>query len=179
MSNQREWSLDNFLNELRQLRKSLEQLGPSYMAALDRVTQMPVEFDRRWWSSRVDRLTEKVRVDYQKYQAQTERANLLGKFVTSLTDVVLKAGRMEPVPLPNSLKSGISISPFGNIAPTLLNDPSRQSGVLYIKFEEFEAIAQRLKGEILKGAVVPKNEDEIPRLIFRLAAKSPEKSPGE
>ena len=28
-------------------------------------------------------------------------------------------------------------------------------------------IAQRLKGEVLKGTIVPTSEDEIPKLIYR------------
>jgi len=32
-------------------------------------------------------------------------------------------------------------------------------------------VAQRLKGEILKGMVVPESEDEIPGLVYGLAAE--------
>jgi hypothetical protein len=50
--------------------------------------------------------------------------------------------------------------------PALFDDPNRQPDVILITFEEFEAIAQRLKGEILKGTLVPKSKDEIPKLIY-------------
>jgi len=157
----------------------MEQLTPPYRAALERVAQMPVEFDRRWWSSRVDVLIEKVKVGYQNYQAQAQQADLYAKFMTAAIDIALRAGRMEPVPPPDSLRAGISISLSGTIEPALLGDPSRREGVVLLKFEEFEAIARRLKKEILKGTVVPKNEVEIPGLIFTLASQRPGKSPGK
>jgi len=46
-----------------------------------------------------------------------------------------------------------------------------QPDVILITFEQFQATAQRLKGEILKGTVVPKSEDEIPRLIYHDVVK--------
>jgi len=38
--------------------------------------------------------------------------------------------------------------------------------VILSAFEEFGAIAQRLKGEIMKRTVMSKNKGEIPRLIY-------------
>ena len=78
---------------------------------------------------------------------------------------------MQPVALPHSPQIGISISQLSKIEPALLNDPYRQPNVIFITFEEFEATAHRLKGEILKGTIVPKSEDEIPRLIHALVLK--------
>jgi len=179
MSDQREWSLDNLSSELRQLRESLEQIGPLYRVALDSVAYMPVEFGRRWWSSRVDMLMQRVRVDYAKYMAQAQEAGFNVTLMAALVDSILKAGGMEPAAPPASLKVGISISALGKIEPTLLDDPLRQSGVLHITFEHFEATGQRLKREILKGKVIPKNEEEIPGLIFARASQPPGKSPGK
>jgi len=85
--------------------------------------------------------------------------------------VHLKAGGMEPIPLPNSLRLGVSISPSGKIVPTLMDDPNRQLDAVIVTYEEFVAVAQRLKDELLKGTLVPSSEDEIPRLIYSLASK--------
>ena len=108
-----------------------------------------------------------IKSNYQNWQAEAPKADLLAKFMTMAMDIALKAGKMEPIALPPSPKVGISISPSGKIEPALLNNQYRQPGVIIITFEEFEAIAQRLKSEMLKGTVVPKSEDEIPKLIYR------------
>ena len=169
MSNQSERSLDSLLSELHKLREKAEELAPLYGAMLEKVAQMPADFGRRWWSSRVNVLLQEVEVDYQKYQAQAEKAHLLGGLMTLAADIALKAGKMEPIPPPASLQVGISISPSGKIEPALFDDPNRQPNVIFITFEEFGAIARRLKEEILKGVVMPKKEDEIPKLIYKLA----------
>ena len=171
MSNQREQSFDDFPKEVRELKGKMEQLLPSYLAGLERLSHLPEEFNRRFWASRVEALLAKVKTDYQKYQAQAQKADLLGKFMILGVDVVLKAGGMEPIAPPPSPRIGISISPSGKIEPALFDDPYRQPDVIFITFEEFQAIAQRLNGEILEGTVVPKSEDEIPKLIYDLAAE--------
>jgi len=171
MSNQREWSLSNFLGEVRELKERMEKVFPSYLASLEKTSQLPGEFTRIWWSSRVEVLLEKVRANYQQYHARAKEADLLGKFMTLGVDMVLKAGGMEPVPPPTSLQVGVSISPLGKIEPTLFDDPNKQPDTIVTTFEGFEAIAQRLRGEILKGTIVPKSEDEIPKLVYGIAAE--------
>ena len=86
-------------------------------------------------------------------------------------DIALKAGGMQPVAFPPSPHIGISISPLGKIEPALLDDPHKLPDVILVTFEEFEAIAQRFKVELLKGTIVPTGEDEIPGLIRDLALK--------
>jgi len=78
---------------------------------------------------------------------------------------------MEPIAPPASLQVGISISPSGKIEPALIDDPYRRPDVILITFKEFEAIVHRLKSELLKGVIVPVSEDEIPKLIYGLAAE--------
>ena len=171
MSNQRERNLNNFLGEVRELKERMKRVFPSYLASLEKVSQIPVESERRWWTSRVEALLQKVRADYQKYQTQAQKADFLGKFMTLGIDVALKAGGMQPVALPPSPRIGMSISPSGKIEPALLDDPYKPPNVILVTFEEFEAITQRLRGELLKGAIVPTSEDEIPRLVYGLAAE--------
>lgn len=171
MSNQRQQSFHDFPEEVRELKGKMEQLLPSYLAGLERLSQLPEEFNRRFWASRLEALLAKVKSDYQKRQAQAQKADLLGKFMTLGVDVVLKAGGMQPVALPPSAHIGISISLLGKIEPALLDDPNGQPDAILVTFEGFEAVARRLKGEILKGAVVPKSEGEIPKLIHGLASE--------
>ena len=173
VSNQRERSFDDFPREVRELKGRMEQVLPSYLAGLERLSQLPEEFSRRFWASCLEALLAKVKSDYQKWQAQAQKADLLGKFMTLGVDVVLKAGGMEPIAPPPPAQIGISISPSGKIEPALFDDPNRKPDVVLITFEQFEAVAQRLKGEILEGTVVPKSEDFILKLIYNLALKSP------
>ena len=57
------------------------------------------------------------------------------------------------------------------IEPAIFDDPNRQPDTILVNFEEFEAIALRLKDELLKGTIVPRREDEMPKLVYGLAAK--------
>ena len=171
MSNQKEHSLNDLLSEVRQLKERIKAILPSYTALLREVSHLPQEFEGIFWASCVEALLEKVRADYQAYQARAQKADLWGKFMTVGVDIILKAGGMEPVPLPNSLRLGVSISPSGKIVPTLMDDPNRQPDAVIVTYEEFVAVAQRLKDELLKGTLVPSSEDEIPRLIHSFASK--------
>jgi len=171
MSNQKEHSLNDLLSEVRQLKERIKAILPSYTALLREVSHLPQEFEGIFWASCVEALLEKVRADYQAYQARVQKADLWGKFMTVGVDIILKAGGMEPVPLPNSLRLGVSISPSGKIVPTLMDDPNRQPDAVIVTYEEFVAVAQRLKDELLKGTLVPSSEDEIPRLIHSFASK--------
>ena len=94
--------------------------------ALEKVSQLPGEFERRWWASRVEALLAKVRTDYQNWPAQAQKADFSGKFMTLGVGVVLKAGGMEPIAPPPSVRIGISISPLGKLEPALIGDPDRQ-----------------------------------------------------
>lgn len=169
MSNQRELSLDNYLTKLRELKERLDKLIPPNKAALERLSHMPVEFDRRWWSSRVDVLIEKVKVDYQKYQAKAQEGDFYAKFMTVMLDVALEAGKMEPVPPPDSPRVGISISPSGKIEPDFIDDLQSPQGTVLVSLEDFEAIGRKIKGRISEGTITPKNEVEIPKLIHNYA----------
>ena len=171
MSNQREWSLNNLLDEVCELKERMEKVFPSYLASLEKTSQLPGEFERRWWASRVEALLGKTKTDYQKYQARAKEADLLGKFMILGVGMVLKAGGMEPVKLPAPFQAGISIYPAGKIEPALSDDPKRQPDAIFITFDQFEVIAQRLRDEILKGTIVPKSEDEISKLIYDFDAE--------
>ena len=177
MSSQIEFSLDNLLGELRQLNDRMKGTLPSYTALLKELCQLPEEFECRFWASGVEALLEKVKVEYQKYQAQAKKAELWGTSVTLMADIVLKAGGMEPIPLPNSLRIGVSIYPSGRIEPDMMDGPNKPPDAIVVAYEEFAAIAQKLKDRLLEGTIVPTSEDEIPRLIHTLALESPRNFP--
>jgi len=149
----------------------MEKAFPSYLASLEKTSRLPIEFERRWWASRVEALLVKVKTDYQKYQTRAREGDLLGKFMILGVDMVLKAGGMEPVKLPAPFQVGISIYPAGKIEPTLFDYPNRQPDAIFVTFDQFEVIAQRLRNEILKGKIVPKSEDEISKLIYGFDAE--------
>jgi hypothetical protein len=168
MSVQREQSLGNFLSETGQLKETVKAVLPSYAALLKGMSHLPEEFERRFWASCVDALLEKVRGDHQEYQAQTRKARLYGKLITLAADIVLKAGGLEPMPFPDSLRVGISLHSSGEIQPALIDDPIKQPGAIVVTYERFVAIVQKLEDDLLKGTIVPTSEDEIPKLVYDL-----------
>lgn len=86
---------------------------------------------------------------------------------------MLKAGGMEPIPLPDSLRVGISMYPSGKMVPTIIDDPNRQPDAIVVTYERFVTIAQRLKEEVLRGTIMPTSEEEIPKLVYDVVLKSP------
>ncbi len=171
MFNQREHSLDDLLNEVHQLRERIKAVLPSYTAYMKALSQLPDEFQCRFWASCVETLLEKVRADYQAYQARAQKVDLMGKLMTMGTNIALKASGMEPMRPPNSLQVGLSIHPSGKIVPTIIDDPNRQPDAIVVTYDRFVVIVQRLKGELLKGTIMPTAEDEIPKLVCNLASK--------
>jgi len=169
MCTQSENRLENLLIESQKLRENLEKVFPSYVVVLNRLSQVPAEFERRYWVSRVDLLLEKVSSDYEKYQAEVNKANFVGQIMGTAIDAVMRAGRLGPISPPSPLEGCLSIWPSGKIEPTYRGATSEQSEAVLVRFEEFEKLTLKLKDEILKGMVMPKSEDEIPNLIGNLA----------
>jgi hypothetical protein len=173
MSYRKELSLEDIAREVPLLSEKVERVLPTYVASLRRVSEMPVEFERHFWASRVDALLQTVRADYENFQAKAQKVEFLGKFMTLGMDIVLKAGGLEPIAPPPPARLGISILPSGKIGSALFEDPPKQPDAVIVTYEEFVAIAERLKDGLLKGTVAPTSEDEIPKLIYNLASKSP------
>jgi hypothetical protein len=151
----------------------MEQVLPSYLAGLERLSQLPEEFSHRFWASCLEALLAKVRSDYQKWQVQAQKVDFLAKFMTLGVDVALKAGGREPIAPPSFPQLGVSISSSGKIEPDWIGNPHREPKAIFVTYDEFMAIAQRVKDELLKGTIVPTSEDEIPKLIYNIAFKSP------
>jgi len=166
MSSQRERSLDNLLNETRELKERIMQTLPSYIASLKELSSLPQEFERRFWASRLDALLETVRADYESFQAEARKVDFLGKFMTMGIDVVLKAGGMQPIAPPPAPQLGVTISSSRKIRPDWLDNPDREPAAIFLTYEQFMATIQKLKEKLLNGSTVPTSEEEIPRLIY-------------
>jgi len=167
----RELSLEDIGQELPKLREKLEKVFPAYITSLERVSEMPVEFGRRWRASWVEEHLEKVRQGYQQLVNRGMVAALFGGMVSNLMSTITR----QPAPTPslvNSLSFAISVLPSGEVKPTLESMPLQQEGVTTVSFEEFERVALKLKGGVLSGELVPADEAEIPRLIYSSLAKT-------
>lgn len=177
MSTRKEQRLDNFAGEVHQLKGKVESLLLGYMEVLQRLCQIPEEFGRRFWTSHVEALVRKVKTDYENYQFEAQKANLFGKITERAVDAILLAMKQQPIPSPKLLQSCISISSSGKIEPALFDASHKQKGVILVTIGRFEAIAQRLEDEIMRGEILPESEDEIPKIIYKLALKLPEGLP--
>ena len=60
---------------------------------------------------------------------------------------------MKPVPSPEPVRLGISISSSGKIEPDWIDNPYSEPEAIFVTYEEFMAIAQRLKDKLLKGTL--------------------------
>ena len=166
MFSQREHSLDNLLGETRELKERIKEVLPSYTASLRELSSLPEEFERRFWASRVEALLQIVKADYENFRAKAQKVDFLGKFMTLGIDIALKEGGTEPIAPPPPTQLGISVSPSGKIAPDWVDNPYIEPEAIFVTYEEFMAIAQRLEDKLLRGTIVPSSEDEIPRLIY-------------
>jgi hypothetical protein len=82
ISSLREYSLDRVLNEVRALKESMKLILLSYMTSLKELSKLPNEFDRRFWVCCVENLVQKVTADYQQYQAQVWKLDMVSKLMT-------------------------------------------------------------------------------------------------
>ena len=174
MSTQGGCRLEDLLAELLKLRGKLEEILPSHTAALNRLPRIPVEFDRRYWVSRVDLLLGKIKGEYERYQAEVNRANLVGRFMTVAIDAAMKMGGLGPMPAQPPMEACIAISSSGEVKLSLRDAHAGPSGAVLLTFQEFEKLALRLKDNILKGLATPNSDDEIPKMIRDLALGAPE-----
>lgn len=172
MFNQRERSLDSLLIEVRQLKERIKVIFPSYTASLKEVSQIPEEFERRFWASCLDALAQKITDEYHEYEAQARMVDRASKLITLGMNFARWTGGIEPMPPPDSFRVAVSIYPSGKIEPALLDDPNKQPDSVITTFEKFMTIAQRLKEDLLKGTITLTSEAEIPELIYKLAVKS-------
>jgi hypothetical protein len=86
---------------------------------------------------------------------------------------------MQPVAPPPSPQLGVTISSSGKIKPDWRDNPYREPKEIFVTYDEFMAIARRLKNKLLKGTIVPTSEAEIPKLLYSLALELPKNSPDD
>jgi len=162
-------SLDKLPGEVRNLRERMETLFPQYIASLQRLSQMPVESEGRHWASEIDSLVDRMKTKHDRYQAEVDRANLLGRLTTPLRDAFLRMGGMQPVPPAAPLENCISISSSGKMEPTLRDAIPSQPDRVLVTFEEFLTLALKLRQMVIKGDIKMRSEEEIPILLRGLA----------
>ena len=150
------------------MKESMRQALPSYVALLKELSPLPQELERRFWASRLEALVEGVRKDYEGFKARVQNLDLLTKLTVLGIDMALKAGGMQPIAPPPSPQPGIAISSSGKIGPDWRGNPHREPGAIFLTYEQFMATAEKLKERLLKGAIEPSSEEEIPRLILSL-----------
>ena len=166
-------SPESLLNELQALRARLEKVLPGYVASLAKVCQAPVEFDRRYRASWVDSLLREVKRIYQEYQRARSQVDLMSKFMTAATDIVLIAARKEPIPFPTVPGISIALYPEGKIEPMMEGNTPLPRGAAIVTFERFRELARKAKRMIMAGTLVPKTAEDIPQLIRLLAGRPP------
>ena len=153
MSSQGGCRLEDLLAEVLKLGRKLEEILPSHTAALNRLSRIPVEFDRRYWVSRVDQLLGKTKGEYERYQAEVDRANLVGRLMTVAIDAAMRVGGLGPMPAPPPLEACIAISPPGQIRLSLRDAHTAAPNAILLTLQEFEKLTIRLKDNILKGLI--------------------------
>jgi hypothetical protein len=154
------------------LREEVDSLVADYIALLQRLSQVPEEFEHRFWVPYIEAVLEKARTGYKNYESQALKANLLGKMAETMVNVVAQATGQWSMAHVTPLQTCISISPSGEIEPALFGDPGKKQGHILLSMDGFERIAQKLKEEIMSGKVIPESEHEIPKLMYDLAVKS-------
>jgi len=169
MLTRKELSLEDIAREIPELRERMKTLLPTYMASLERLCPVPLEFERRYRASWIDEFFQKTRKRYEKVLIGCGMIKFMG---TALSNAMAMATRQPAVgqsqastPIPLYL----AIWPSGEINPVLKDDLPRKAEVVAVTFPELEQICSGLKDDVLKGKLVPEAEDTIPRLIYEAA----------
>jgi hypothetical protein len=154
------------------LREEVDSLVAGYVALLQKLSQVPEEFEHRFWVPHIEAMLEKARIDYRNYESQALKANLLGKITETMVNLVAQATGQRPMAHVTPLQTCISVSPSGKIEPALFGDQGGKQGNILLSMDGFERIAQKLKEEIMSGKVIPESKHEIPKLMYDLALGS-------
>ncbi|MBT9142504.1 MAG: hypothetical protein DDT29_00898 [Dehalococcoidia bacterium] len=172
MSYQKKLSLEDIAREVPLLSEEMERVLPTYAASLRRVSEMPVEFERRCRAAWIEVLLERTRQSYQDMLVRCMMVGLVGAMLASATAIVTGQPMMAPgKPSTSTTLLSIAIWPSGEIKPVLTADPPGQVGVIVVTFEEFERTAVKLKNDVQSGELMPSVEDEIPGLIYKNLGK--------
>ena len=131
---------------------------------------MPQELERRFWASRLEALVEGVQRDYEGFKARMQNLDFFTKLTTAGIDMALNVGGMQSIAPPPSPRPGITISSSDKVGPDWRGNPHREPGAIFLTYEQFMATAEKLKEKLLKGAIEPSSEEEIPRLIYSEAS---------
>lgn len=167
----RELSLEDIGQELPKLREKLGRVLPGYVASLERISAMPVEFGRRWRTSWLEEHLEKVRQNYQQLVNQGMVVGLVGGMMSNIMSTITRQPAVTQSPSP-PWPFAVSILPSGEVRSTLKSMPPQQAEAITVSFEEFERTALKLKDDVISGKLVPEDEAEVRRLIYDSLVKT-------
>lgn len=167
----RELSLEDISQGLPKVREKLERVFPNYVASLRRVSEMPMEFERRCRASWIEEFLERTRESYQEFVGRC----MVGGFVGGMMANIVATFTRQPMivtelPTPSSLVN-LAIWPSGEVRPVLKDTPPAQTGVITVSFEKFERGALQLKNGVLSGGLVLQEEEQIPRIVYNIFAR--------
>ena len=165
----RELSLKDIRQGLLRLREKLERVLPVYVASLERILEMPVEFGRRWRASWIEEHLEKVRRSYQQLVNQGMVAGLFSGVVSNLMSTITRQPALQNPAA--SWQFAVSVFPSGEVKMFLTGMSPQKAGAITVSFEEFEQAVLGLKNQILSGSLVLQVEEEIPSLIYKHLAR--------
>jgi hypothetical protein len=163
------WSCEELLREAAELRVNLEELLPTYLAAVRSLDHRVEHFERRGSASWVDTLVGRVRADYERWQVARQQVDLFSKFATTMVDLALVAARQQPMPPPTTPSVSIAILPNGEVRPALAEEFEGRRDIALLSWEEFEQVARNLRQDILQGKAKPNREEDVARLIYKVA----------
>ena len=133
------------MTETAELRTELEMLIPLYTAALTGLSGKIEEFDNRGCASWIDGLVERVRLEYQRWEAAGQRADIVTMLFTAAANLALMAGRYQPLPQTATPVVAVAILPGREIRPALPSEFAGRKDVPLLTWKEFEAAAGKLK----------------------------------
>ncbi|MFP3975707.1 MAG: hypothetical protein ACLFVK_05730, partial [Dehalococcoidia bacterium] len=166
MSNQDRDSLQKLLDETGALKQRMEQSLPSYIELLQGVSALPGELSRRYWASCVEALLRDIEPRYHKLEDQARQSYYQARFISLGMSAISRVMGMQPMPPPDQIQVGISLSPSGEIDPDWIDGPEKAPDAIFVGYNQFLAIAQGLKGKLMRGEVTPSSEGEIPKLLY-------------
>jgi len=166
MSNQSQDSLQKLLDEMSQLKQRMAQALPPYIESVRGIGQLPEELTRRYWVSCVDDLVHKIEPKYRELESQTSELYYRASFISLGMSAISRVMGVQPVPPPDQIQVGISLSASGEIEPDCSDNPERAPDAIFVGYNQFMGIVQGLKGKLIRGEVTPSSEGDIAKLLY-------------
>ena len=167
----KELSLEEISQELPKVREKLERVFPNYVASLRRVSERPMEFERRCRASWIEEFLERTRQSYQEFVGRCMMGGFFGGMMANLVATITRQPMMPTERLAPSSLVNLAIWPSGEVRPVLKDTPPAQTGVITVSFERFERVALQLKNGVLSEGLVLQEEGQIPKIMYNFFAR--------